>query len=115
MKRAQLKMKNESRQSILALVSMPACGFLRKKKESITTMKENSGEKPYRPKLWQNPGYVLYSWWAELYTRWQENFNPKWREPLPRIPCQLCGRTGHTESFCPKARELGFLPGKNEE
>jgi hypothetical protein len=78
-------------------------------------MKKNKlGDKTFKPKLWQNPGYVLSSWWEELYTRWQENFNPKWREPLPRIPCQFCGRTGHTESFCPQAKELGFLLDRNE-
>ncbi|MBI5964069.1 MAG: hypothetical protein HY863_11380 [Chloroflexi bacterium] len=37
-----------------------------------------------------------------------ENFNPKWREPLPPIPCQVCGKPGHTSKTCPNAKEMGF-------
>lgn len=31
--------------------------------------------------------------------------------PLPPVPCQLCGRPGHKEAFCPNAKVLGFFDG----
>jgi hypothetical protein len=76
-------------------------------------------DKPLKPPLrkphfWENPGYVLYHWWAEIYTSWQERFNPKWREPLPPIPCQFCGQTDHKEAYCPNLVKMGFLPGQDE-
>ena len=33
-----------------------------------------------------------------------DNFNPKWREPLPPIPCQICGGTDHKTRFAPKQK-----------
>jgi len=69
----------------------------------------------HRPTFWENPRYVLYGIWAELYTRWQENFNPKWREPLPPIPCQFCGQTNHKEAYCPNLVKMGFISSPNEK
>jgi hypothetical protein len=77
-------------------------------------MKEKPGDKPYQPKFWQNPGYILSSWWAELLTRWQENFNPKWRQPLPRVPCQFCGQTNHQEEYCSNLLKMGFVQQSEE-
>jgi hypothetical protein len=39
-----------------------------------------------------------------------ENFNSKWREPLPLppIPCEFCGETDHKTKFCPNAEKMGF-------
>jgi hypothetical protein len=62
-----------------------------------------------KPRFWQNPGYWLYHVWGELYTRWHENFDRKWREPLPSIPCQFCGGTDHKEAYCPNLRKVGFI------
>jgi hypothetical protein len=28
--------------------------------------------------------------------------------PLPPVPCQICGKPGHRERDCPRARELGY-------
>jgi len=58
--------------------------------------------------FWRNPRYWLYHQWAGIYTFFMENFNPKWREPLPPIPCQFCGETDHQAKYCPKAKEMGF-------
>jgi len=70
----------------------------------------NDSQKEPRIKIsfWHNPGYWLYHQWAGIYTFFMENFNPKWREPLPSIPCQYCGETNHQTKYCPKAKEMGF-------
>jgi hypothetical protein len=52
--------------------------------------------------------YWLYHQWAGLYSRWMEVFNEKWREPLPPVPCQICGKTGHSSRTCPQAKDMGF-------
>jgi len=52
---------------------------------------------------------VLYHIWAELYSRYHETFNPAWREPLPPKVCELCGKPGHKETYCPNAKGLGLL------
>jgi len=62
----------------------------------------------HRPSFWKNPGYWLYHQWAEVYSFFMENFNPKWREPLPLIPCQICGETNHKTKTCPNAEKMGF-------
>jgi hypothetical protein len=28
--------------------------------------------------------------------------------PLPPVPCQICGKPGYKERYCPNALELGF-------
>lgn len=73
--------------------------------------KRRSGQ----PTFLKNPRYVLYGIWAELYTRWQENFNPKWREPLPPTPCQFCGQTNHKEAYCPNLIKIGFILSHDEK
>jgi hypothetical protein len=57
----------------------------------------NNSQKDIQHKIsfWCNPGYWLHHQWAEMYSFFMENFNPKWREPLPPIPCQICGGTDH--------------------
>ena len=62
----------------------------------------------FKPSFWRNPAYWLYRQWANLYSTYMENFNPKWREPLPPIPCQICGKPGHNTKYCPNARKMGF-------
>ena len=47
------------------------------------------------------PLYRLYAW----LNSWRHNYN----EPLPAVPCQLCGYTGHVERLCPRKGEMGFL------
>ncbi len=68
-----------------------------------------------QPTFLKTPRYVLYGIWAELYTRWQENFNPKWHEPLPSIPCQFCGQTNHKEAYCPNLVKMGFILPPDEK
>ena len=71
------------------------------------------GTSKHRKHFWISlldiPRRWLYRIWAEIYSRYQENFNPAWREPLPPKVCQLCGKPGHKEAYCPNAKELGFL------
>jgi hypothetical protein len=69
----------------------------------------NKGLKRFWVLLLNFPRRVLYRFWAVLYSRYQEIFNPAWREPLPPKVCQLCGKPGHHEEYCPNAEELGFL------
>jgi hypothetical protein len=52
---------------------------------------------------------VLYHIWTELYSRYQEIFNPAWREPLSPKVCELCGKPGHKEAYCLNAKGLGLL------
>lgn len=56
-----------------------------------------------------NMKYTLSRILSELWSRYQENFNPDWREPLPPKKCEFCGKTGHLEAYCPNAKGLGFL------
>jgi hypothetical protein len=71
------------------------------------------GSNKSRKQIWRSllniPWRVLYHIRAEVYSRYQENFNPAWREPLPPRECQLCGKPGHQEAYCPNAKEMGFL------
>jgi len=30
-------------------------------------------------------------------------------ESLPPVPCQLCGKPGHKERYCPHAYDLGYF------
>ena len=46
------------------------------------------------------PAYCLCAWLDS----WRHDPNM----PLPAIPCQLCGRTGHVERLCPRKRGLEF-------
>jgi hypothetical protein len=62
----------------------------------------------HRFSIWKNPRVWLYHQWAVIHTFFMENFNPKWREPLPPIECQICGATDHKTKFCPKAKEMGL-------
>jgi hypothetical protein len=70
----------------------------------------NNSKKDIQHKLsfWGNPRYWLYRQWAKLFSFFMENFNPKWREPLPPVPCQICGQIAHKTNTCPKAKEMGF-------
>jgi len=73
-------------------------------------MSENqTNKKGFWCSLYNGSKRKLYGIWAELYTRYQENFSPDWREPLPPMVCQLCGKPGHLEKGCPNAKGLGFL------
>jgi len=53
--------------------------------------------------------YMFYRVRAHLYSLYQMNFNPDWKNPLPPIPCNYCGKTDHRERYCPNAKGLGFL------
>ncbi|MCL4273258.1 MAG: hypothetical protein KJZ77_05245 [Anaerolineales bacterium] len=70
----------------------------------------NNSQKEVRVNIsfWRNPRYWLYHHWAALYSTFMENFNLKWREPLPPIPCEICGETGHKTKYCPNAKKMGF-------
>jgi hypothetical protein len=65
--------------------------------ESLHPLKSNSQTKQTS---WRNPKYWLYRKWANLYSFWMESFNPTWREGLPDIPCQFCGKTDHKTIHC---------------
>jgi hypothetical protein len=49
-----------------------------------------------------------------MFSRWQENFNPELRKPLPPIPCQFCGQTDHKEAYCPNLRKMGYIEDEAE-
>ena len=76
---------------------------------TILIMSRNLPRKNSKTPIWKRPKYVLRRIWAELYSRYQENFNPDWRESLPPKKCEFCGKTGHLEAYCPNAKGLGFL------
>ena len=40
--------------------------------------------------------------YAEIVSRFRSG------RSLPPIPCQFCGRTDHSERYCPYAKEMGF-------
>jgi hypothetical protein len=52
---------------------------------------------------------MAYRIWAHSYSLYQMKFNPDWNKQIPSIPCQLCGKPGHLERYCPNAKGLGFL------
>jgi len=54
-------------------------------------------------------GYQLYCLYAEIHDFWKRNTDPNWNLDRGKAPCQICGEGGHTEEFCPKAREMWFL------
>lgn len=62
----------------------------------------------YRNAAWKNPKAWIYHIWAEIDSFLHEQFDPRWRELLPPLPCQFCGRTDHKTKFCPNAKDLGF-------
>ena len=76
---------------------------------TVSVMGANKGHRRFWLSLLNFPRRVLYRIWAELYSRYQENFNPTWRVQLPPRECQLCGKPGHNEKYCPNAKEMGFL------
>ena len=48
----------------------------------------------------------IYRWiYAPLVSFW-EDYKHADDSPLPAIPCQICGQTGHVERYCPNARRL---------
>jgi hypothetical protein len=47
----------------------------------------------------------VYAPIADLVHNYQHRHDP---EPPPMV-CQLCGKPGHKERYCPYARELGYL------
>lgn len=46
----------------------------------------------------------IYAPVADLVDRYKHRNDP----PLPPVPCQICGKPGHKERYCPSARMLGF-------
>ena len=76
---------------------------------TILIMSKKLHRKDSQPPTWKRPKYILHRIWAEIYSRYQENFNPDWREPLPSQRCEFCGKTGHLEAYCPNAKGLGLL------
>jgi len=75
---------------------------------TIPNMNDSQKEPQIKISFWRNPRYWLYHQWAEIYTFLMENFNSKWREPLPPIPCEFCGETDHKTKYCPNAKKMGF-------
>ncbi len=71
-------------------------------------MRHSQKPDPLNISFWKNPKSWLYHQWAGIYSFLMENFNPKWREPLPLVPCQICGKPGHNSKDCPSAKEMGF-------
>ena len=57
----------------------------------------------------ERPRYVLLRILAELYSHYQENFSPDWRDPLPSEKCEFFGKTICLEAYSPNAKGLGFL------
>ena len=46
----------------------------------------------------------IYAPVADVIERYKHRNDP----PLPPVPCQICGKIGHKEWYCPNARTLGF-------
>jgi hypothetical protein len=76
---------------------------------TMLIMSTNLPRKKATLPIWKRPKYALRRIWTELYSRYQENFNPEWHKLLPPPKCELCGKLGHLEAYCPNAKGLGFL------
>jgi len=50
----------------------------------------------------------LYRWIYAPLASCLDDYKHRNDPPLPPIPCQLCGQTGHKEKFCPNAKRLGY-------
>lgn len=37
-----------------------------------------------------------------------DDFKHRHDPPLPLVVCQVCGKPGHRERYCPNAKSLGF-------
>jgi hypothetical protein len=59
-----------------------------------------------------NIRYRLYQIYAELASRYYAHKERNKPTPPPMI-CQICGKSGHVERFCPNALRMGF--SKQEE
>jgi len=46
----------------------------------------------------------IYAPIADAIDRYKHRHDP----PLPAVPCQICGKTGHREKYCPNAHGLGY-------
>lgn len=59
-------------------------------------------------RLLQLPALVAYRYlYAPLMT-WLDDFKHRHDPPLPPVPCQLCGKPGHRERYCPNAHGMGL-------
>jgi hypothetical protein len=38
-----------------------------------------------------------------------EDYKHRKDPPLPPMPCQICGKPGHKERYCPNAKALGYF------
>jgi hypothetical protein len=83
--------------------------WMRKWLYTLSVMGSKKGFKRLWLSLLNFPRRVVSYIWAEVYSRYQENFNPDWHEPLPPKVCELCRKPGHNEAYCPNAKEMGFL------
>jgi hypothetical protein len=48
--------------------------------------------------------HYVYAPIMDTIERYQHRNDP----PLPPVPCQICGKPGHREKYCPNAKGLGF-------
>jgi hypothetical protein len=56
-----------------------------------------------RVKLW------FYHWVYAPLIDWWEDYQHRNDPPVPAVPCQICGRPGHKEDYCPNAQGLGYF------
>jgi hypothetical protein len=54
-------------------------------------------------------------WFYRIYTEIAttlDDFKRRNDPPLPPVPCQICGKPGHIEKYCPNAKALGYFDEK---
>lgn len=56
-------------------------------------------------KLW----LWLYRWIYAPLVSFVEEYKHRNDPPLPAVPCQICGKPGHKEGYCPNAKALGYF------
>jgi len=54
-------------------------------------------------KLW------VYRWVYAPLMSMIEDYKHRNDPPLPPMPCQICGKPGHKERYCPNAKALGYF------
>jgi hypothetical protein len=57
----------------------------------------------------------IWMWFYRIYTEIAttlDDFKHRNDPPLPPVPCQICGKPGHIEKFCPNAKALGYFDEK---